>query len=422
MRIWLVTIGEPLSLDAQSRRLRTGIFAEYLVNRGHEVTWITSKFDHYSKRYFTSEDTLERNGVRFEFLNGKPYSKNISLARQINHMEIARDFERRVPLFGSPDVIVASFPPIDLCKSVARFAHANAIPFVVDIRDLWPDELLRRVPAFLSWAGGVLTAPMTHAVRRTMRRATAIIGVSQAYLEWGLAHAGRAGGVHDRVIPLGYGDSVAAHAQREARASGIIEREKVNFFFAGAFNNSVDLDAVIGALGQMPAAALSATLAGTGDKFAAWVDAARGDERIAFPGWVDPPQLAALAQNADVGLVCYKPESLVAMPNKIFEYMSFGLPILNSIPGEAAQLVESEGIGLNYTAGDATGLADCLAAMVADSQMRREMGRRSAALFEERYTADKVYGAYAALVESMAESPSAGAGAQERRTGSVRVT
>ena len=402
MRIWLVTIGEPLSLEEQTRRLRTGIFADYLANRGHEVTWITSRFDHYSKRYFTSEDVLERNGIRFVFLNGRPYSKNISLARQLNHREIARDFERRAPGLGQPDVLVASVPPIDLCESVARFARASGTPLIVDIRDLWPDELLRRIPRPLSWAGRLLTTPMTHAVRRTMRQSTAIIGVSQGYLGWGLAHAGRTAGPYDRVIPLGYADSVSACRQREARASGMLGHDAANFFFAGAFNNSVDLDAVIGAFAALPEAKVTATLAGTGDKFAAWVDAARMDERIQFPGWVGPPQLAALAESADVGLVCYKPESLVAMPNKIFEYMSFGLPILNSIPGEAAELVESEGLGVNYTAGDEAGLAACIDAMAGNRDLRREAGRRSAALFEARYTSEKVYGAYAALIEAMA--------------------
>ncbi len=402
MHIWLVTIGEPLSISGESRKLRTGVFANYLQARGHEVTWITSKFDHYSKRYFTPSDALQHNGIRYEFLNGRPYSKNISLARFHNHRQIARDFERRSNRWPEPDVAVCSFPPIELCDSVIAYTASRDIPCVIDIRDLWPDELMRRIPAVLSPVGEVLTAPLRRAVRRIMRNAAAIIGVSQTYLDWGLRHSGRIGDRNDRVIPLGYADSEAARQQREARASGRMAHENAGFFFAGAFNNSVDLDAVIDAFAQMPSAAVTATLAGTGDKFSAWVEDARDDSRIQFPGWIDPVQLAALAAGADVGLVCYKPESLVAMPNKIFEYMSFGLPMINSIPGEAARMVEEKGIGLNYDAGDVTGLAACIASLAEDREMRRQMSRRSAALFEACYTSERVYGAYAKLVESLA--------------------
>lgn len=400
MRIWLVTIGEPLSINGEARRLRTGIFAGHLRAKGHEVTWVTSRFDHYSKQYFTSHDALEHDGIRYEFLDGRPYSKNISLARFHNHRQIARDFERRSGRWPEPDVVVCSFPPIELCDSVTAYTASRGIPCIIDIRDLWPDELMRRIPAPLSPLGVALTTPLRRAVRRIMKSAAAIVGVSQAYLDWGLAHSGRTGGANDLVIPLGYADSEAARRQREARASGNMAHANANFFFAGAFNNSVDLDAVISAFSQMPSAAIAATLAGAGDKFSAWVEAARDDGRIQFPGWIDPLQLAALAAGADAGLVCYKPESLVAMPNKIFEYMSFGLPIINSIPGEAAEMVEGKGIGLNYDAGDVAGLAACIATLSEDRDMRRQMSRRSAALFETCYTSDKIYGAYAKLVES----------------------
>ncbi|GAI08595.1 unnamed protein product, partial [marine sediment metagenome] len=50
MRIWLITIGEPLPSDNNNDRLyRTGILAKLLIQRGHEVVWWTSTFDHVRK-------------------------------------------------------------------------------------------------------------------------------------------------------------------------------------------------------------------------------------------------------------------------------------------------------------------------------------------------------------------------------------
>lgn len=398
MHVWLVTIGEPLSIAEPSRRLRTGIFADFLVEKGHRVTWITSRFDHYSKTYFTDLKRLEHNGIAFEFLDGRPYNSNISLARFANHREIARDFERRSGQLLRPDVIVCSFPPIELADRVMRYAASNEIPCVIDVRDLWPDELIARMPIPLRIAGPLLTLPMQCAVRRAFRLATSIVGVSKTYLNWGLQHAGRLQGRSDRLIPLGYADSASALSQRSMRRLGGPSSGDTNFFFAGAFNNSVDLDTVIAAFSLMPERPIRANLAGAGEKHAAWSASSAADERITLPGWIDPPRLAELAHSADVGLVCYRPESLVAMPNKIFEYMSFGLPILNSIPGEAAELVESNGIGLNYTAGDVDSLVACIKTLIDNPQQRREMGLKSAALFEERYCSERIYGEYADLL------------------------
>jgi hypothetical protein len=51
MRVWLITVGEPLPLDGPGERmLRTGILAAFLAARGHEVVWWSSSFDHVRKR------------------------------------------------------------------------------------------------------------------------------------------------------------------------------------------------------------------------------------------------------------------------------------------------------------------------------------------------------------------------------------
>lgn len=404
MHIWLVTIGEPLPLSANTRCLRTGVFARHLVAAGHRVTWITSRFDHYAKSFFTKNDRihLDDEGYEIIFLDGMAYRSNISLKRQINHIQIARDFSRRADEIDPPDIIVCSFPPLELCVSMTAYAKSRGIPVIIDIRDLWPDELGNRLPKSLNLAKPALLAPFEAMVRKALRGATAIIGVSEAYLNWGLAHAGRPARHHDRVIPLGYPDSVAARSVREANVEGAAgQKADVSFLFVGAFNNSVDLGCLIDAFVELPDLPIRATLAGTGDHASAWAAAASGDTRIDFPGWIDTKRIAELAQHADVGLVCYRPESLVAMPNKIFEYMSFGLPVLNAIPGEAAELVTEAEIGLNYRAGDRQDLKRGLQKFLDRPDMREAMAKRSARTFEQRFSADILYSGYTDLLLDM---------------------
>jgi hypothetical protein len=50
MRLWLVTVGEPLPSDGPNERLlRTGIFSRFLAEQGHQVVWWTAEFDHVRK-------------------------------------------------------------------------------------------------------------------------------------------------------------------------------------------------------------------------------------------------------------------------------------------------------------------------------------------------------------------------------------
>ena len=51
MKIWIITVGEPLPMDdGEVRAYRSGLLFSELVNAGHEVTWWTSSFDHSQKK------------------------------------------------------------------------------------------------------------------------------------------------------------------------------------------------------------------------------------------------------------------------------------------------------------------------------------------------------------------------------------
>jgi hypothetical protein len=42
MQIWLIQTGEPLALQPEVRKMRTGLLADHLVARGHQVRWWVS--------------------------------------------------------------------------------------------------------------------------------------------------------------------------------------------------------------------------------------------------------------------------------------------------------------------------------------------------------------------------------------------
>ncbi|MEO8577380.1 MAG: glycosyltransferase WbuB, partial [Gemmatimonadales bacterium] len=136
MKVWLAHVGEPLPIDAKNeRQLRMSLIAQMLAERGHDVTWWTSTFDHTHKRQRFPEHTRVEVGENLvlQLLLARPYSSNISIARLRNHREAAKAFEEMAEAANSverPDVIFATMPTVELAAAAARFGAKHEIPVI----------------------------------------------------------------------------------------------------------------------------------------------------------------------------------------------------------------------------------------------------------------------------------------------------
>lgn len=146
MRIWIVH--QHASPPTEVGSTRHFQLARNLLARGHEVLLIASSFNHKSKeetRLRAKEtyryETLD--GVPFLWLKAPPYKKN-NLSRVRNMWAFATQMRKTVSasLAQRPDVILASTPPLFAAWAGQRLASSWKIPFVLEVRDLWPDTLV----------------------------------------------------------------------------------------------------------------------------------------------------------------------------------------------------------------------------------------------------------------------------------------
>jgi glycosyltransferase involved in cell wall biosynthesis len=381
-----------------------------LADRGHEVTWWVSSFDHFHKRQHEpdSRRVSVGGGLDLQFLWGREYHRNVSVDRLINHRQIGREFRRLARIAPVPDVILCSFPTIELSREATSFGRERGVPVVLDIRDLWPDEMLDRLPRLVRGAGGLLLAPLYASARRAMRDATALVAISDRFLEWGLALAKRPRDVPDRVFPMGYtGALEQAQVDDGVRATlaakGVDSRKRI-FWFSGTFVGNIDLATVIEAARSLVADKdIQFVLSGSGERGADWRAQAQGLDNVVFTGWVGSGELACLSSMAWAGLGAYSPNARMSFPNKIFEYMSTGLPILLSLGGETRELVEQSNIGLSYAAGNAPALAAAVKRMASDPQLRAEQSANARRLFAGKFSPGIIYGEYADHLIALAE-------------------
>jgi glycosyltransferase involved in cell wall biosynthesis len=402
MRAWIIQVGEPLPGDQGARQMRSGILAERLAKRGHEVVWWASTFDHLRKRQRANRDVTVSvsSNLRVELLHSPGYQRNVSLARVLDHQLSARRFRQRADDEPAPDVILASLPTLDHAAVGVKYALSRRIPVVVDIRDLWPDILLDQVPKFLRGPARAALHPYYRAARTICEGATALTAVSESYLQWGLGFAGRGRKAADRVYPLGYASGVADEALQRSLVQklGLGERELVALF-VGTFGVTYDLSTVIEAArllqgGQgtrTEASPIKIVLVGDGEQRSRWEVQARGLGNVVFAGWQSADAIGALLGQAEIGLLAYAANAPQSMPNKLFEYMSGGLVLVSSLPGEASRFIEAEGLGYTYAPGDSQQLATILDDLARARTRLTEVRSRSRAVYLEKYDSSRIY-------------------------------
>ena len=207
MNIWLITIGEPLPLEPDVRKYRTAMLADKLIELGHTVRWWTGAFEHQRKvMQFTKDQEVSLSDrLALQVLRGCGYRRNVSLARYINHQIVALKFRIQSKKFAKPNVIIASMPDHLLAYEAARYARKNNIPFLVDIRDLWPDIFLDRFKKMGMYGLGKLVLTRDFMLLTSLlKSAYALTAVSRGYLQWGLDKVRRSQGPFDRVFYHGY--------------------------------------------------------------------------------------------------------------------------------------------------------------------------------------------------------------------------
>ncbi len=414
MRIWLLKIGEPVPTDATNvRLLRMGLLAEQLTQRGHEVVWWTSTFDHRRKcqRFGNTTKIQLSDYYQLLTLRSPGYQKNISLQRMLDHEIVARKFQQASINAARPDVVLAALPTLELGRVAAEYAHANDVPLVVDVRDMWPDVFERALPRFGRIAAAPLLRYFDRMAKGVCQSATAITGHTEEFVDWGLQKAGRARNGWDRHFPFAYHQNpVCEQLKAEARAHweqlqvlGAGDNKIVSF--VGTLSHQFAIEPVIEAARKLGNTKnVTFVIAGDGEKRAQWMDATKHCSNVVWPGWIDTPKIQVLLEHSTLALAPYHntPDFAMSIPNKVVEYLASGTPVLTSLEDSSMnQLLMQSGCGQSY-AGDAQQLAELVVHLTTDDSTRRAMSDRATQVFQQQFAAEKVYGEMIHLLEQIA--------------------
>ena len=407
MKIWLVTIGEPVPVHegVRDRLYRTGYFAYLLANHGHDVVWWTSTFDHFRKKHLFEADTFLSVNERLQInlLHGCGYRSNVSFSRIRDHKQIAKKFSGLVrESEDKPDIIVSALPTIELCRESVKYGKEFGVPVVIDMRDMWPDIFVDSMPRIMRPFSRMALFSMFKDARIACSHATAITGITESFVEWGLKCGQRQRSSLDRSFPMGY-ISMPPPKEKILEAEKFWDGKGVNAHdgnliacFFGTLGRQFDLETIIMAAKRLNEQKMPIRfiICGNGDRFWYYKQKASNISNIIFPGWVDAAAIYVLMRRSAFGLdpMPNRYDFLATINNKAIEYMSAGLPIiLSPAKGVLYDLLNREQFGLSYDCGDVDKLTVFLSRLCDNRNSLIKMAENSARVFLEKFTAEKVY-------------------------------
>jgi glycosyltransferase involved in cell wall biosynthesis len=349
-----------------------------LAARGAAVDVVTTQsayLDTGDRSGGPGDDTVEQDGhLRIHRLS-VPYSPHRRGAAYVAFLRRAIPLARSL---GPIDVVYASSPPLPQVSAAMRLAVHHEVPLVLEIRDLWPANMVA--------AGLLRSRPMIAAMQAlecaAYRFADHIVPVAPSYRPY-LEHTGVPSS-RITVLPSG-GDPVHARSDpggagrdRWRKTLGLADRVAV--LYAGSMNEYYDMDLLIEAAERSRARCpgLAWVFAGDGRARARVEDAAARIDDIHYVGALAKDELLGLYRACDAGLVSlWKDPVLETMlPGKLFDCMAAALPVVSTVRGQAGAIVERAGCG-SVVEPEADALLDALARIVSMSaEDRADIGRR----------------------------------------------
>lgn len=304
------------------------------------------------------------------------------------------------------DLLFATTTPLTVGVPGVLGRWVRRKPFVFEVRDLWPE---------LPRAMGVIRNPvllwmMSCLEWASYRSAHRLIGLSPGIVD-GIARRGVA---RERIaaVPNGCDLDIFNAASVKAWQPDGVRDTDLMAIFAGAHGLANGLDSLLdaaAALKRRNRNDIRIVLIGNGMCKASLVDRAEreGLDNVLFLDPVSKTALVGLFKRADAGLqiLANVPAFYYGTsPNKFFDYIAAGLPVVNNYPGWLADVITEHGCGIAVPPASPEALADALIALADDRAGARRMGDRALDLAQAQFARDKLGRKWVDWVEGAASS------------------
>jgi len=378
--------------------------AQHCTDHGHHFTIVASDVS-----YLSGERMVKKGGIISE-----QNIKGIHVLRVYTCRALHRSFVWRVITFVSfmltsilaglrvkhPDIVMGTSPPIFQAVSAWIIAKLRRCPFLLEIRDLWPDFAIDM---------GVLTNPLLIRLSRGLEKslyrvATHIVVNSPAYRDYLLRQ-----GISKRkitVIPNGVDSRMFTEQKggQEFRRQWNLDGEFI-VAYAGALGMANDIQMVLRAAKRLKhERQIHFLLVGDG-KERENLECIAGDwglKNVTFTGPLPKTEMPSVLSASDACLAILKdiPMFRTTYPNKVFDYMAATRPTVLAIDGVIRDVVENSNGGVFVPPGDPELLANAVLRLEKNRQNAKAMGLNARKYVTEHFERNEQARQFVRLVET----------------------
>lgn len=387
-------------------------FGKRLVAEGHEVTILCGN-------YHLADVPAEVDGMRVVQIPVSSSNRDGFLKRiwAFAHFAILSAWHAiRIDC----DLVYATSTPLTIGIPALAAKYLRGRRMIFEVRDLWPE---------LPRAMGIIRNPLALALldrfeQSCYRGADACVGLAPGIVE-GIQK--KAPGKRVELIPNGC--DLEVFGKRRALAcempQGRVENpvgarhsasgsptggNVLTALFCGAHGRANGLDAVLDAAAELKRRdcdEVQVLFVGDGQLKAALKDRAveEGLDNCVFLDPMPKAELAELMRSCDVGLMILADVEAFqygTSPNKFFDYIAAGLPVVCNYPGWVSEMLVEHQCGHAVPPGNPNAFADVLENLATNRSELEPMGFRSRELAEQSFHRDALFQRLNALIEEVA--------------------
>jgi glycosyltransferase involved in cell wall biosynthesis len=393
------------TLPTQAGGTRSYEMAQQLIAHGHQVTMVcglegNAKID--------IPQTKNKNICR-GMVDGidviqisVPYSNNMGMVARAKAFVSFAWQSTKYALNEDYDVLFATSTPLTAGIPGIVMKLFRRKKFIFEVRDLWPE-----LPKALGMTNPFWIGCMSILEWLSYHLADGCIGLSPGICE-GIKKRSQKNKPIE-MVPNGCDlDIFKPSLREELKLDGIVPSDKVAIF-TGAHGIANGLDAVLDAAKEVKAMGrgdIKFAFIGKGGVKDHLIERVKneGIDNCLFFAPIPKLQLAKVVASATVGMMVLKNVPAFyygTSPNKFFDYIASGLPILNNYPGWLAGMISENKMGEVVEPDNAKAFAEALVKMVDNPAILEEYSKNARAFAEKEFDREKLGNRFVSFFEKV---------------------
>lgn len=370
--------------------IRSYEFSRRWVEQGHEVTIVTSSSR--LPKEFSEKRLVDGviDGIRIRSVR-VPYSNYMGYGRRLGSFAaFMLGATWLAASAGKHDVVFATSTPLPVGVPGYLASAMTGAPFVFEVRDLWPEAAIQMGAIKRHGLLGMVAKSLE---RFLYRRAAQIVALSPGMAAGVIAEGIAPQRVH--MVPNSSDLDLFTPGPRDRKLVskyGLAHKFVVGYAGAIGPSNAVEDNVPEAAriLHERGRDDVVFLIAGDGKSMPVLTERIAQLDNVRLIGSVPKSEIPVLTRTADILMVLFADKPILATnsPNKFFDGLASGKPMLVNSNGWTREIVEDNECGIYFPAEDGVALADAIERLADDRALRKRMGVNARAIAERAFSRD----------------------------------